>query len=238
MGEFEHCQVLGPFNTGTALMHAYVKQLFQNFRPDRFPYWKHSLPPSYQRNSDNQVVADGSTGEFPGVLFVCMVRSPYFWLPATSRRHYNLNFHVHSFDMGQRLRSPVYFNGELFTNLVKVWNGFYRQYAAHLEPLGRVIYIRLEDLVKNPRDTLQVLETKLERKHGSDTQASIDLVTRAPRKVDNAFGETWEEKNRLDFVTRTLRSADLSFINQQLDPLLMKKFGYPWAWASPQGALL
>ena len=229
MSEFEHCQVLGPFSSGTTLMYSYVHRLFQNFNLDRFRYWKHSIPPRYLGNFSGQFV-EIPTAEFAGVLFVCMVRSPYFWLTATTRRHYNFRFHVRSFDMGHRLRSPVYLRDRLFTNLVEVWNSYYRSYALHLEPLGNVIYVRLEDLVRNPRDAIRLLETKLERRPGSDEEAFIDSVSTKPRKPDNAYGETWEEKNRLEFVTRTLRHAVLSFINQQLDPKLMEKFSYPRAW--------
>ena len=230
MSEFEHCQVLGPFSSGTVLMNSYVHRLFRNFKPERFAYWKHSLPPRYLANNGGQFV-EVPTAEFAGVLFVCMVRSPYFWLTAASRRPYNLRFHARSFDIGHRLRSPVYLKDRLFTNLVEVWNSYYRSYALHLEPLGRVIYVRLEDLVRNPRGAIRLLETMLERKPGSNEEAFIDSVSNAPRKSDNAYGETWADRNRLDFVKQTLRSEDLSFINQQLDPQLMKKFSYPHAWA-------
>ena len=236
LSEFEHCQVLGPFNSGTALMNSYLRRLYQNSKPGLFAYWKHSLPPSYHRNADSKIISDGSVGEFPGVLFVCMVRSPYFWLPATSRRHYNLRFQASSFDVGQRLRSPVFFLEDMFTNLVDIWNRYYRRYAQHLEPLGRVIYVRLEDLVRNPRATIEVLDEKLQRKPGSETQATIDSLAEAPRKTDNSYGDIWEERNRLDYATQTLRNEDLSYINQQLDPLLMTKFGYRWAWANPENS--
>lgn len=234
MDEYEHCQVLGPFNSGTALMHSYVHQLFRNFNPDRFAYWKHSIPPRFQHGKSGQIVSDVPGDELAGVLFVCMVRSPYFWLPATCRRSYNFRFHVRSFDIGHRLRSPVYLNDRLFTNLVEAWSCYYRSYAQHLESLGSVIYVRLEDLVRNPHGAVRLLETKLKRAPGSDTDSFIDSVSTRPRKADNSYGETWEEKNRLDFATRTLRREDLSFINQQLDPLLMKRFAYHYAWTVPQ----
>jgi len=234
MSEFKHCQVLGPFNTGTVLMTSYVRQLFSNNRQKRFEYWKHSLPPRYQRNADDKMVTIDSADAFSGVLFLCMVRSPYFWLAATSRRPYNLNFHVKSFDVGQRLRSPVRLKDENFNNIVHLWNSYYRRYALYLEKQAEVIYTRLEDLVRNPRDILRVLESKLDRKPGSDVQASIDSMAQTPRKADNAFGEIWEEKNRLKFVSQTMRAEDLSFINQQLDPLLMKKFAYAYVWPDPE----
>ncbi|MEJ8567672.1 hypothetical protein [Elongatibacter sediminis] len=236
MSGIEHCQVLGPFNSGTVLMQSYVNHLFRNVRHDGFAYWKHSLPPRYQRNSDQRILMQDAVGEFPGVLLICMVRSPYFWLPATCRRHYNFRFTTQSFDLGQRLRSPVYLKGELFINLARAWNGYYRGYAHYLEPMGRVIYVRLEDLVRNPAATIQRLETRLERRPESDVAAVVAKLSRRPSKSDNAFGSAWEEKNRLEHVTRTLRRQDLSFINQQIDPELLKRFDYPLAWPAPECA--
>jgi hypothetical protein len=233
MSEIGHCQVMGPFNSGTVLMNCYVHQLFRDFKPACFEYWKHSLPPHFRHNTTEEIRAVDPSRDFNGIFFVCMVRSPYFWLPASSRRPYNFRFHVPSLDISERLRSPVYLKGELFANLVQVWNSYYRSYARHLEPLGRVIYVRLEDLVRNPHDTVRLLETRLERRPQSDTQTTIDNVSPVPCKSDNSFGEDWEEKNSLDFATRRLRQDDLSFINQQLDPQLMKKFGYSYAWVTP-----
>jgi len=233
MSKIRHNQVLGPFNSGTVLMSCYLHRLFREFNPDCFKYWKHSLPPNYQHKSNEQILAVDPSRDFKDIFFVCMVRSPYFWLPASSRRPYNFRFHVPSLDISERLRSPVYFKGELFANLVQIWNNYYRSYARHLEPLGKVIYVRLEDLVRTPHDAVRLLESRLERRPHSDTQATIDAVSPVPCKSDNSYGEAWEEKNRLDFVTRTLRQADLSFINQQLDPQLMNKFGYSYAWATP-----
>jgi len=236
MPEFEHCQVLGPFNTGTVLMNSYVRQLFGASRQERFDYWKHSIPPHYQRNSDGQMIADETGGEFPGVLFICMVRSPYYWLPATSRRPYNLSFQERSFDMGQRLRSPVNLKVRDFKNLVQVWNDYYHSYASQLEPHGRAIYVRLEDLVRDPGAVLKRLDTRLERLPDRDEQAVIDSISKVPRKPDNAYGEVWEEKNRLAYAVRAIRQQDLAFINAQLDPDLMRKFEYPFAWARPEVA--
>lgn len=234
MEKIKHCQIMGPFNSGTVLMSCYLHQLFLEFNPACFKYWKHSLPPNFRSNENEQLSTRDLSRDCEGIFFVCMVRSPYFWLPSTSRRPYNFGFHVRSLDIGQRLRSPVYLNGELFINLVQAWNSYYRCYERNLEPLGKVIYIRLEDLVRTPHEAVRLLESRLQRRPGSDAQATIDSVSPVPCKSDNSFGEAWEEKNRMDFATKTLRQADLSFINQQLDPRLMKKFGYSYAWNTPE----
>jgi|GEM_PF-4254250 len=225
---------MGPFNTGTVLMSSFVRRLYTNDQNRHFQYWKHSVPPRFLQNSDEKTPMDGSTRAFPGVLFLCMIRSPYFWLTATCRRQYNVQFHVKFFDLSERLRSPVYLKGELFNNIVQLWNSYYRRYALYLEEHNSVTYVRLEDLVRNPSETLRLLDSKLERKPGSDEQACIAFISRAPSKADNAYGEIWEEKNRLEFALKAIRADDLSFINQQLDPLLMKKFAYSYAWPSPQ----
>lgn len=238
MNDIRHCQVMGPFSTGTVLMNGYVHRLFRAFRPECFKYWKHSLPPWFWENdrphNDAQVIPAGSGQGFPGIFFVCMVRSPYFWLPATCRRPYNFRFRVSGLDISERLRSPVELKGRLFANLAQAWNSYYRGYAQHLEPLGRVVYVRLEDLVQNPHDTVRRLEARLERRPDSDVSSTIESLAAVPSKSDNSFGQDWEAKNRLESARQNLPQADLSFINQQLDPQLMKKFGYSWAWVSPQ----
>jgi hypothetical protein len=194
------------------------------------------MPPHFWRETDAERVEVDPGRDFIDIFFVCMVRSPYYWLPANCRRPYSLRFHVPSLDIGQRLRSPVTLRGKMFTNLVRVWNSYYQCYAQHLEPLGKVIYVRLEDLVMRPHDTVRLLESRLERRPQSDTQSTIDALSHVPCKSDNSYGEDWEQKNRMEFVTRNLRQADLSFINQQVDPQLMKKFGYSYAWATPKSA--
>lgn len=224
---------MGPFNSGTVLMSCYLDRLFLEFKPASFKYWKHSLPPNFRHQSDDQITVLDTDSDFEGIFFLCMVRSPYFWLPATSRRSYDFSFHMPRLDISNRLRSPVYLKGVLFTNLMQAWNSYYRSYERYLEPLGKVIYVRLEDLVRTPHETVRLLESKLERRPGSNIQKTIDSLSPNPCKTDNSFGEDWEEKNRMDFAIKTLRQTDLSFINQQLDPRLMKKFGYSYAWNTP-----
>ncbi len=229
-----HYQVLGPFNSGTVLMSRYLQNLFRNFAPKHFEYWKHSLPPWWfmQGHPPGPAVNKPVT-DFPGVMFVCMVRSPYFWLSSTCRRPYDITFQSKSFDLGKRLRCPVSLRLQRFRNIVQLWNNYYRRYEEELEVNQRIVYVRLEDLVRNPADTLSRLEPRLERRQGSELEPVIKRLTAAPMKPQNTYGAAWEEKNRLGHLRKTISNRDLTFITQQLDRRLMQKFDYPLIWSPP-----
>lgn len=218
-------------------MQMYVGNLFQNIEPDCFPYWKHSLPPalySYPRISADEPVQSQPQG-FPGVLFVCMVRSPYFWVGSSCRHPYDLSFHTRTKDLGTRLRSPVVLNGrQRFKNIMQVWNQYYHQYEAFLEPDNEVVYIRLEDLVRTPESVIKNLDLFLERKPRIELKHVIDKVTAVPTKPQNAYGEVWEEKNRMAYLSRSISHSDLAYISHQADQQLMQKYAYPLVWPSPE----
>jgi hypothetical protein len=210
-------------------MNCYLHRLFCEYSPNQFGYWKHSIPPHFRRNADSKTIEKDPGRDLADIFFVCMVRSPFFWLPANCRRPYEFKFRVSSLDIGERLRSPVALKGREFPNLVQAWNSYYQSYADYLEPMGNVIYIRLEDLVRHPHDVVRLLESRLQRRPGSNTQSVIDTLSGVPCKPDNSFGDDWEQKNRMNTVRRTQRQVDLSFIDQQLDPKLMEKFDYPYS---------
>lgn len=233
MEQVQHCQVLGPFNTGTVLMDCYVRALYKNFEPGRFDYWKHTLPPDYFPNGAPAPPHAEPPQGFEGVLFICMVRSPYFWLTSTCRRPYSLHFETRNMDLGRRLRSPIRLRGRPIKNVVALWNSYYRAYADRLAVKNRVVHVRLEDLVMSPRGVLARLDTLLERRPGLDTDAVIEKVSARPTKRDNAHGEVWEEKNSFEHLFRATRAEDLAFINQQVDQRLLAKFEYPMVWPAP-----
>ncbi len=237
MSEIKQCQVMGPFNSGTSLMESYVARLFQQRGERVFRYWKHSLPPSYfhyPRQSGPPIAVDLSDSLFDGVLFICMVRSPYFWSRSTCIRGYNLSFNVRTLDFGARLRSSVVLRGnQRYSNIVQLWNHYYRAYAECLEIRGDVVYVRLEDLVENPQGTLRSLEEHLPRRAGSDLELVISKLFGEPMKKTNSAGLGWLEINTPEHLARALSSRDRDFITSQLDPSLMRKFGYALQWTPP-----
>ncbi len=97
-----------------------------------------------------------------------------------------------------------------------------------------MVYIRLEDLVSDTANTLQQLESFLERKPGSDLKRIIEGVSPVPSKSHNAHGAAWREKNQLQHLTASTSRSDLEFVTGQLDHKLMKKFGYPLLWFPPE----
>ncbi len=238
MSHIQHCQVLGPFNSGTSLMQVYLNRLFRNHTLTCFPYWKHSLPPllyPIPRTSPWQGPQPESTDAFPGVLFVCMIRSPYFWAVSTCKHQYNMSFQTHSNGFGKRLRAPgVFRKRQGFTNMIQLWNRYYHQYESDLASKNQVLYVRLEDLVRTPLEVFEKLELVLERKPASNLEKVIREVSARPCKAKNAFGQVWEEKNSMEYLADSIDRRDLAFITSEVDQGLMKNFGYPQVWRTPE----
>ncbi len=234
---FRHFQVLGPYNSGTSLMERYLNQLFRAPVSSRLWFWKHSVLPNLHVNE-----LDPDLGQLcvrhilapADTLFVCMVRLPYFWLLTTLRRRYGMVLKNTNVDFSCRLRSPVHIKRESFDNPVQLWNHYYHRYIEHLESSNQVCFMRLEDLALSPGKVLKGLETVLRRKPGTDLHEKISQISTVPSKDGNAFGEAWKEKYRLDNVTRLIGSADLEFINNQLDEDLLRKFNYKRFWVEPE----
>jgi hypothetical protein len=237
VSEIKHCQVLGPFNSGTSLMQMYLGQLYQNSTPKMFPYWKHSLPPDYYRypwEDGRPKPLEVDLEHFSGVLFVCMVRSPFAWVQSTCRRSYDIDFKVQSLDLSQRIRSPIVFRRhQRFENIVQMWNAYYRQYELLLEREVDMCYVRLEDLAQDPENALRPFEERLQRRQGSDLAQVIQRAVSKPMKATNAFGQSWEESNRPEHLARVIPQGDLQFLSQQIEPALTNKFGYRPLWIGP-----
>jgi hypothetical protein len=236
MGDTQKCWVVGPFNSGTRLMNRYLVELFDNVATGEGAFWKHSLPPHYYADERAPGPLEDLEQAFPGMIFLAMVRSPYYWVASTCRRSYSLQFEERAVDLGRRLRSAVSLKQQRHANLMHLWNSYYRRYAECLEPGNRVRYVRLEDLVRNPLETLRELGRQIECEPRSDVQEVIDQVSPIPSQRGNTYGVAWEEKNRPEHLLRTIRSSDLSYITQFLDGDLLRKFDYSPIWSGPEVA--
>lgn len=237
MQGIQQCKVFGPFNAGTTLMQRYLHNLFIKKSPDLLKFWKHSLPPVFypypKLPEDKPVVMPFK--QVPEVLFVCMVRSPYFWINSSLNNPYNFSFQTQSRDKERLLRSPVVLRKhQKFKNIIHVWNHYYQGYAEQLEKSNTVIYIRLEELVRDTATTLQKFDFYLERIPEVDFESTIKRISGVPSKTYNTHGQEWEEKNQDENIYRFFNNSELDFINRQLDKKLMKKFSYPLAWQPPK----
>ena len=110
-----------------------------------------------------------------------MVRRPYFWLLSTCRRPYGISFLEGGDGLGEKIRGRVRFSDLSFESLVDLWNAYYRAYEMHLEPY-RVVYVRLEDLVNDPKSVVLELQDYATPIPGVDLDQLIPEIAEAPAK--------------------------------------------------------
>ena len=225
-------QVLGPYNSGTNLMFAYQRKLFEIHHGVHRVFGKHSLPPRYQWGGPGCLWSPGSPMPMGKIrkqaLFVCMVRRPYFWLLSTCKRSYGITFLGGGRSFGDRIRCRVRFQDVRYSCLAELWNRYYRAYEEHLEP-HRTVYVRLEDLVENPGAILDGLNPYLEPRSDVEIDSLISEVADSPAKSHGGncvHGEDAKMEYQSKMVARRILRVDLDCINEQLDWRLMRKFGY------------
>ncbi len=226
-------QVLGPFNSGTNLMFVYHRNLFAV--PIRFHtfFWKHSLPPDFLPAPKSRLTPelDVPIGRLmKAARFVCMVRSPYFWIHSTLKHPYTLRFLDRRSTRLDSLTSRIEFHGDVHANLSVLRNAYYRAYLEEL-PALRTRFVRLEDLVADPSSTLATVGEGLERKKGVDEAATIDSIHQRPAKRHGGeacvFGDDARALYVPERVGEFFDAEEIAAINAGLDRGLMKRFGYP-----------
>jgi hypothetical protein len=232
---FERIQILGPFNSGTCLVFQYVRALFHVRVQYHTFVWKHSLPPRYRArpaSGEKALPFEPPQEVFEGTLFLCMVRLPYFWILSTLRQPYGTLGLRGMGDASAALRSPIRFEGRTFANIAALWNAYYDAYREHVVPRAAVEFVRLEDLVQAPERTLQGLGRHLRRREGVDLRRTIAEISNRPAKRDAGRPCVYGEEARREYVPERVpgrfAAHDLDFLNRQLDPELMRAFGYPF----------
>ncbi len=235
LGTIQEVQVLGPYNSGTNLMFAYQRRLFDLPAAVHRLFGKHSLPPHYRWGGPGCLWSPGAPMPLKKIsattLLICMVRRPYFWALSTSRRSYGIAFLDRRRTFADRIRSRVRFQEVTYPNLIAVWNAYYRAYQRHLEP-HQVLYVRLEDLVEEPHRLLASLGRHLPQQTGIDLDRVIEEVAGTPAKRhggDCVFGEAAKQEYRAEMVARRIEAEDLTWINQHLDHEIRQRFAYPRA---------
>ncbi|MEM9302228.1 MAG: hypothetical protein AAGE01_08975 [Pseudomonadota bacterium] len=222
-------QVLGPFGSGTCLMFNYMQQLYAVPGSYDGCCWKHSLPPRYRT-----VVNRRSRPFKPDfdawrtVQFIVMARSPYYWISSLLERAYEVDFDTPSRKRRDRLFSALSIHGRSFPHVMALWNAYYRAYPRWLVPRAPVRTVRLEDLVADPRRVLEGLG-RLPRDESVDRDALIDRIDATPAKVHGeacVAGDEARARYTEANVPRYFAPDELEFINDGLDPELLRRLGY------------
>jgi hypothetical protein len=145
-------QILGPFNTGTNLLHQIISTAYNTkIGPiGSTIIWKHSI-------IDNVVVRN----KIKNVLKIVMVRDPYFWLRSLEKKRYTLESKSKNpNDINQLLVKPCKLRTHKFSNCVQLWNYYYKNYLNFLSK-DRTLYISYEQLIFEPDRTVYYFVFKI-----------------------------------------------------------------------------
>lgn len=225
--------VFGPYNSGTCLMFNYPHELTDVPMQYHDAFWKHSLPPFFRWGPGCEWAEEQgrpSSGLLSDRLLIAMVRNPYFWIASTLRHGYEIGFpDAVGGDADGRLRSTVSFLGQMFSSLAELWNSYYRAYERYLSH-HRLVYVRLEDIVADPRGMVGQLARHHPIRSDLDVEAVVERLWSTPAKVrlePCPAGAQAADAYRVGRVGGVLTAAQLELINADLDPDLMAWFGYP-----------
>lgn len=251
---FKKVQILGPFNSGTNLMKSLLECGFDvNIgRKGQLWIWKHTFQMGPKKLRKMKRVGGSNQ-----VLNIVMVRDPYFWFQSVRRAPYTIRWKdgVGSRGMSVKLDRLIRMSGEMgycpkvfkhgieekkdydrmkfsFDSLIGLWNHYYRNYVNKME-LDRgvnMLFVRYEDLVKDPLKVVCRLESLLRRRSGISDSMLVSSVTDVSKKHDGVTSSNRDEALR-KLNSEKMRSGvygkrALQSIQSQIDRRLMKRFDY------------
>jgi hypothetical protein len=210
-------QILGPFNTGTNLLHQIISTAYNTkIGPiGSTIIWKHTI-------IDNVVVRN----KIKNVLKIVMVRDPYFWLRSLEKKRYTFESKSKNpDDINKLLVKPCKLRTHKFSNCVQLWNYYYKNYLKFLSK-DRTLYISYEQLIFEPEKVINVLSEYIRLK---PTYQMKDIITimRTPsnkraKNHKDAVAYNKNTNNRKNVYHPSIQT----FIQKNLDKELMKIFGY------------
>jgi hypothetical protein len=202
-------KVFGERHTGTNAISAFISLNFDT----RLPYyeflgWKHRRAPKKK---------EWSKYDCSRTLFVYTVRNPYTWLKAMHR----LPYYYHQPQIAKlRFRDFLLHSVEDYENYIQMWNKKYRSYIKMSRQVPHALIIRMEDFLADQEAVYERLQKVLPAKG-------------AFQRYDKyAHGQGVEQDaGKLQSATELPPVPDETYalINRELDPKLMKYFGYQYA---------
>jgi hypothetical protein len=210
-------QILGPFNTGTNLLHQIISRAYDTkIGPiGSTIIWKHTI-------IDNIVVRN----KIKNVLKIVMVRDPYFWLRSLEKKRYTLESKSRNpNDINQLLVKPCKLRTHKFSNCVQLWNYYYKNYL-NLLSKDRTLYISYEQLIFEPEKVINVLSEYIQLKPTYEMKDIITIMRQPSNKRaknhKDAVAYNKNSNNRKNVYDPSIQT----FIQKNLDKELMKIFGY------------
>lgn len=227
--KWKKVQILGPFNSGTNLLHQILDQAYKvEVGPiGSTIIWKHTIMDAAKVGKLKKNRVEGKVlGD--DVLKIVMVRDPYFWLRSLGKKRYTLESFSRSPDnINDLIVSECKLRSRRYANCVELWNAYYGNYLKHLSPFSSTLYIRYEQLIFEPERVIGVISKYLQLRPMYTQMSEIMKIMQPPsnsraKNYKDAVKYNATAENRVDQYSPEV----IKFIGDKLDKNLMEKLGY------------
>lgn len=194
--------VIGPFNTGTNLMHNIIKgcDCIDLITNDKIhigglhePFGKHTLViddiDNYLSNTNN--------------ILIIMYKDVYNWLYSIKKAAYDVKF--------TKMFLPVELYGKHFSNMIELYNFYYVNYMSFINKYPNVIFLDYEKVIKR-ETSYDYVNNKLENlniKIASKPKFYLQLNTKA-----KSHGHSVKSADDANKVYKYNNQLVRSFINK------------------------
>ena len=213
---WDKVQILGPFNTGTNLMHQIIDIAYTaHIGPiGSTIIWKHTI-------CDNANIVD-KIGE--DVLKIVMVRDPYFWLQSLKgKKRYTLESKAK--DINSLMVKSCKLRTHKFQNCAELWNYYYSNYFKFL-PKTSTIFVSYEKFIFHPLEVIGVLGNFLKLKEEYNFQKILAIMKRPSNKRARTREEAIEFNSNPKNKIAPFNPSVQRFIRNNLDSSLVERLGY------------
>ena len=222
-------QILGPFNSGTNLLHQILSKAYKvEVGPiGSTIIWKHTIMDATMMEQLGRDLVEGKVlGD--DILKIVMVRDPYFWLRSLQgKKRYTLESMAGNVgDINDVIVSGCKLRENRYANCVELWNAYYSNYIAHLSPLS-TLFIRYEQLIFEPERVIGVISKYLQLRSKYNKMSKIMKIMQPPsnsraKNYKDAIKYNSVAENRVDQYS----PEAIKFIGEKLDKELTGKLGY------------
>ena len=192
--------IIGPFNTGTNLLHNIIKNcncidLNTNelviLEDPHKPFSKHTI----KIKDINDYICNKNN------LLIIMYKNVYNWLYSIQKAPYDAKF--------TKLYSSVELFSKTFPNMIEVYNFYYINYLSLLNQSDNVIFLDYEKIIDTPTsyDYLNTKLSKPAKKHG----VSVSSATEAQKKFEQNNDMVKRFVQQIPSFNKSIKSEVITF---------------------------
>ena len=170
--------ILGPFGSGTNLVHKLLKECFHIPGPDgSTKIWKHMLEPEKLFNN---------VKSNPDILYIVVYRPLDGWINSMKKEPYHIMWNRRSVESPCWFRQDINNKKMYFRNIIDVYESYYFNYMKLLRDYSNIVWVNYEEIL-NRENIINYFERKFSD-YNVDIKNNINLDTYdGPSKVGHGM---------------------------------------------------